>query len=159
MYKLSSEILVKDNSKLYSWKDICFDIWTASSVGDIDFLNSFLDINRTETESKLEKSNPALTSEFGQVCDLDFKNSGGWTCLMYAAYYDHPNIVRWLLEGNMYNEYRGPAKRNPVNPLIKNRFGKTSLMLASSCGHNESVETILNCCKTSLSAKHFSVHM
>ena len=92
-----------------------------------------------------------------KVTVLDFKNSGGWTCLMYAAYYDHPNIVRWLLEGNMYNEYRGPAKRNPVNPLIKNRFGKTSLMLASSCGHNESVETILNCCKASLSAKQFSV--
>ena len=143
---------------MYSWKDIGFDIWTASAVGDIDHLCSMTDISRSETHSKPLKSNAQSNSKFEPLRDLNSRNSGGWTCLMYAAYYDHANVARWLLEGNMHNEYRGPNKRLPANPSIKSKFGKTPLMLAASCGHNESVETILDCCKTTLSPKDFSVH-
>ena len=100
----------------------------------------------------------ANSSKSEHLCDLDLKNSGGWTCLMYAAYYDHANVARWLLEGNVYNEYRGPVKRIPVNPSIKTNLGKTPLMLAASCGHNETVETILHCCKATLSPHDLSVH-
>ena len=143
---------------MYSWKDIDFDIWTASAVGDIDHLCSMTDISRSETHSKPLKSNAQSNSKLEHLRDLNSRNSGGWTCLMYAAYYDHANVVRWLLEGNMHNQYRGPNKRLPANPSIKSKFGKTPLMLAASCGHNESVETILDCCKTTLSPKEFSVH-
>ena len=143
---------------MYSWKDIDFDIWTASAVGDIDHLCSMTDISRTETHSEPLKPNAQSNSKSEHLRDLNSRNSGGWTCLMYAAYYDHANVVRWLLEGNMHNQYRGPNKRLPANPSIKSKFGKTPLMLAASCGHNESVETILDCCKTTLSPKEFSVH-
>ena len=147
---------MKNDNDLYSWKEVQFDIWTASSVGDLDYLNSI--IEASEMTSGTDKLETVSVPKLDQLYNLDVKNSGGWTCLMYAAYYDHANLARWLLEGNLVREYRGPCERLPVNSSIKNKLGKTSLMLAASCGHNETVDTILHCCKTSLSVANFTVH-
>ena len=65
---------------------------------------------------------------FAFVCrkvDLDKKNRGGWTPLMYACYIGHDNIVNLLLDAS-------------VNVNVQNNKGQTPLMLAASCG-NESV--------------------
>lgn len=57
--------------------------------------------------------------------DLNKKNVGGWSPLMYACYIGHDNIVNLLLDAG-------------VSVNVKNHKGQTPLMLASSCG-NESV--------------------
>lgn len=59
------------------------------------------------------------------VSDLDRKNLGGWTPLMYACYIGHDNIVKLLLDAD-------------VDVNLKNHKAQTPLMLAASCG-NESV--------------------
>lgn len=61
--------------------------------------------------------------------DLDHKNLGGWTALMYAAYIGHDNIARLLLE-------------NGVSVNAATSKGLTPLMLAASCG-NESIASFL----------------
>lgn len=61
--------------------------------------------------------------------DLNKKNCGGWTPLMYASYIGHDTIVHLLLEAG-------------VNVNIPTPEGQTPLMLASSCG-NESVAYFL----------------
>ncbi|XP_065114835.1 ankyrin repeat and SAM domain-containing protein 3 isoform X2 [Paramisgurnus dabryanus] len=61
--------------------------------------------------------------------DLDGKNIGGWTPLMYAAYIGHDNIVNLLLETG-------------VNVNATTSKGLTPLMLAASCG-NESIAYFL----------------
>ena len=55
---------------------IPFDVWTASSVGD---------------ELAVQGS---IASH---QASLQLPNSGGWTGLMYAAYYDHPTVARYFL--------------------------------------------------------------
>ena len=61
--------------------------------------------------------------------DINRKNIGGWTALMYAAYIGHDNIVNLLLDAN-------------VRVNVRNNKGQTPLMLAASCG-NESVAYFL----------------
>lgn len=61
--------------------------------------------------------------------NLDGKNIGGWTPLMYASYIGHDNIVNLLLEAG-------------VNVNAATAKGSTSLMLAASCG-NESIAYFL----------------
>ncbi|XP_026056494.1 ankyrin repeat and SAM domain-containing protein 3-like [Carassius auratus] len=61
--------------------------------------------------------------------DLDGKNVGGWSPLMYAAYIGHDNIVNLLLETGV-----------SVNATTSK--GLTPLMLAASCG-NESIAYFL----------------
>ncbi|XP_059381130.1 ankyrin repeat and SAM domain-containing protein 3 [Carassius carassius] len=61
--------------------------------------------------------------------DLDGKNVGGWSPLMYAAYIGHDNIVNLLLETGIC-----------VNATTSK--GLTPLMLAASCG-NESIAYFL----------------
>ncbi|RXN21819.1 ankyrin repeat and SAM domain-containing 3 [Labeo rohita] len=61
--------------------------------------------------------------------DLDGKNIGGWTPLMYAAYIGHDNIANLLLEAGV-----------SVNATTSK--GLTPLMLAASCG-NESIAYFL----------------
>ena len=61
--------------------------------------------------------------------DLNAKNSGGYTPLMYAAYIGHDNIVNLLIEAHC-----------DVN--LANKKGLTPLMLAASCG-NESISDFL----------------
>ncbi|KAF4791897.1 Ankyrin repeat and SAM domain-containing protein 3 [Turdus rufiventris] len=65
----------------------------------------------------------------GGDLDLNQRNCGGWTPLMYASYIGHDNIVHLLLEAG-------------VNVNMPTPEGQTPLMLASSCG-NESVAYFL----------------
>lgn len=55
--------------------------------------------------------------------DIDKRNKGSWTALMYACYIGHDSIVSLLLE-------QGAC----VN--IRNQKKETSLMLAASCGND-----------------------
>lgn len=66
---------------------------------------------------------------FRQEVDLDGKNIGGWTPLMYASYIGHDNIANLLLEAG-------------VNVNATTAKGVTPLMLAASCG-NESIAYFL----------------
>ncbi|KAG8506477.1 Ankyrin repeat and SAM domain-containing protein 3, partial [Galemys pyrenaicus] len=61
--------------------------------------------------------------------DLNKKNGGGWTPLMYASYIGHDTIVHLLLEAG-------------VSVNVPTPEGHTPLMLASSCG-NESIAYFL----------------
>ena len=85
--------------------EIEFDIFTASSIGDLDFL--------------LHKISPENLNRF---------NFGKWSALMYASYYDHPNVVGFLLN----------AGANP------NAGIKTALMLAATCGHDNVIKVLFN---------------
>ena len=95
-----------DNPKYYCEYDLSFDIWTAASIGDLDFIRQ----NLTPDES------------------IDIINKGGWTSLMYASYYDHPEVVSFLVScgSNVH-------------------FGKkTALMLAASCGLVETIRILIH---------------
>lgn len=69
------------------------------------------------------------TCVFRREVDLDGKNIGGWTPLMYASYIGHDNIANLLLEAG-------------VNVNATTAKGLTPLMLAASCG-NESIAYFL----------------
>ena len=144
LYSMDPEIEVVN-----TWRDIVFDAWTAASIGDVQHLehiaNSRIEIKDYNSSIRNQECVGLRTDK--KVVNFDVKNKGGWTCLMYAGYYDHAQVARWLLEGNLFGEYRGPSPRLPANPAIKNRRQRTALMLAASCGHNETVETILDTCK------------
>ncbi|XP_014872369.1 ankyrin repeat and SAM domain-containing protein 3 isoform X2 [Poecilia latipinna] len=88
--------------------DVPLDLHTACSIGQYDVV--------AECVKKRE-------------ADLDRKNLGGWTPLMYAAYIGHDNIANLLLEAGVN-----------VNAATPN--GLTPLMLAASCG-NESIAYFL----------------
>lgn len=68
-------------------------------------------------------------SRFRREVDLNGKNIGRWTPLMYASYIGHDNIVNLLLEAG-------------VNVNATTAKGLTPLMLAASCG-NESIAYFL----------------
>ncbi|XP_068614514.1 ankyrin repeat and SAM domain-containing protein 3-like [Brachionichthys hirsutus] len=88
--------------------DVPLDLHTACSIGQYDVV--------AECIKKRE-------------ADLDGKNIGGWTPLMYASYIGHDNIANLLLEAGV--------KVNAATPR-----GLTPLMLAASCG-NESIAYFL----------------
>ncbi|XP_008301909.1 ankyrin repeat and SAM domain-containing protein 3 [Stegastes partitus] len=88
--------------------DVPLDLHTACSIGQYDVV--------AECIKKRE-------------VDLNGKNIGGWTPLMYAAYIGHDNIANLLLEA-----------RVDVNATTAK--GLTPLMLAASCG-NESIAYFL----------------
>ncbi|XP_013420925.1 ankyrin repeat and SAM domain-containing protein 3 isoform X1 [Lingula anatina] len=86
------------------FQPISLDLHTASSIGQFDRVRAYIQSDKE---------------------DLNRKNRGGWTPLMYACYIGHDTIVNLLLDAN-------------VNVNVKNSKGQTPLMLAASCG-NESV--------------------
>ncbi|XP_065500727.1 ankyrin repeat and SAM domain-containing protein 3 isoform X1 [Caloenas nicobarica] len=88
--------------------DVPLDLHTASSVGQYEVVQECI--------------------QRGDL-DLNKRNCGGWTPLMYASYIGHDTIVHLLLEAG-------------VNVNIPTPEGQTPLMLASSCG-NESVAYFL----------------
>ncbi|XP_044035337.1 ankyrin repeat and SAM domain-containing protein 3 [Siniperca chuatsi] len=88
--------------------DVPLDLHTACSIGQYDVV--------AECIKKRE-------------VDLDGKNIGGWTPLMYASYIGHDNIANLLLEAG-------------VNVNATTAKGLTPLMLAASCG-NESIAYFL----------------
>ncbi|XP_074519487.1 ankyrin repeat and SAM domain-containing protein 3 [Halichoeres trimaculatus] len=88
--------------------DVPLDLHTACSIGQYDVV--------AECIRKRE-------------VDLNGKNIGGWTPLMYASYIGHDNIANLLLEAG-------------VNVNACTAKGLTPLMLAASCG-NESIAYFL----------------
>ncbi|XP_074866584.1 ankyrin repeat and SAM domain-containing protein 3 isoform X2 [Carettochelys insculpta] len=88
--------------------DVPLDLHTASSIGQYEVVQECI--------------------QRGEM-DLNKRNRGGWTPLMYASYIGHDTIVHLLLEAG-------------VNVNIPTPEGQTPLMLASSCG-NESVAYFL----------------
>lgn len=88
--------------------DLPLDLHTACSIGQYDVVADCI--------SKRE-------------VDLDRKNIGGWTPLMYASYIGHDNIANLLLEAGV-----------DVNATTAK--GLSPLMLAASCG-NESIAYFL----------------
>ncbi|XP_048351059.1 ankyrin repeat and SAM domain-containing protein 3 isoform X2 [Sphaerodactylus townsendi] len=88
--------------------DIPLDLHTAASIGQHEVVQACI--------------------QCGSL-DLNQRNCGGWTALMYASYIGHNAIVQMLLEAG--------ANVNMPTPE-----GQTPLMLASSCG-NESVAYLL----------------
>ncbi|XP_030433700.1 ankyrin repeat and SAM domain-containing protein 3 isoform X2 [Gopherus evgoodei] len=88
--------------------DVPLDLHTASSIGQYEVVQECI--------------------QRGEL-DLNKRNCGGWTPLMYASYIGHDTIVHLLLEAG-------------VNVNVPTPEGQTPLMLASSCG-NESVAYFL----------------
>uniref|UniRef100_A0AAR2KAI1 SAM domain-containing protein n=1 Tax=Pygocentrus nattereri TaxID=42514 RepID=A0AAR2KAI1_PYGNA len=88
--------------------DVPLDLHTACSIGQYDVVVECI--------------------RRGDV-DMDAKNLGGWTPLMYAAYIGHDNIVNLLLESG-------------VSVNASTAKGLTPLMLAASCG-NERIANFL----------------
>ncbi|KAH0631832.1 hypothetical protein JD844_019673 [Phrynosoma platyrhinos] len=88
--------------------DVPLDLHTAASIGQYEVVKE--GIQRKEI-------------------DLNQRNCGGWTPLMYASYIGHDTIVHMLLEAG-------------VNVNVPTPEGQTPLMLAASCG-NESVASFL----------------
>ncbi|XP_062955161.1 ankyrin repeat and SAM domain-containing protein 3 isoform X2 [Cynocephalus volans] len=88
--------------------DVPLDLHTAASIGQYDVVKEC--VQRREL-------------------DLNKKNGGGWTALMYASYIGHDTIVHLLLEAG-------------VSVNVPTPEGQTPLMLASSCG-NESIAYFL----------------
>ncbi|XP_006874954.1 PREDICTED: ankyrin repeat and SAM domain-containing protein 3 [Chrysochloris asiatica] len=88
--------------------DVPLDLHTAASIGQYEVVQECVQ-----------------RKEF----DLNKKNGGGWTPLMYASYIGHDTIVHLLLEAG-------------VSVNVPTPEGQTPLMLASSCG-NESIAYFL----------------
>uniref|UniRef100_H2ZWM3 Ankyrin repeat and sterile alpha motif domain containing 3 n=1 Tax=Latimeria chalumnae TaxID=7897 RepID=H2ZWM3_LATCH len=88
--------------------DVPLDLYTASSIGQYDVVKNCI--------------------QSGSL-DLNKKNLGGWTPLMYASYIGHDTIVHLLLEAG-------------VDVNITTKDGLTPLILAASCG-NESIAYFL----------------
>ncbi|XP_066496771.1 ankyrin repeat and SAM domain-containing protein 3 [Tiliqua scincoides] len=88
--------------------DVPLDLHTAASIGQYEVVKECI-----------QRGEP----------DLNQRNCGGWTPLMYASYIGHDTIVHMLLEAG-------------VNVNVPTPEGQTPLMLASSCG-NESVAFFL----------------
>ncbi|XP_047389585.1 ankyrin repeat and SAM domain-containing protein 3 isoform X2 [Sciurus carolinensis] len=88
--------------------DVPLDLHTAASIGQYEVVKECV--------------------QRGEL-DLNEKNGGGWTPLMYASYIGHDTIVHLLLEAG-------------VSVNVPTPEGQTPLMLASSCG-NESIAYFL----------------
>ncbi|KAL2078266.1 hypothetical protein ACEWY4_025951 [Coilia grayii] len=104
-------------------------VWLGESNGALirpEELNVPLDLHTACSIGQYDVVAQCIRS--GEV-DLDHRNLGGWTPLMYAAYIGHDNIARLLLENGV--SVNAPTSR-----------GLTPLMLAASCG-NESIANFL----------------
>ncbi|CAH1256630.1 ANKS3 [Branchiostoma lanceolatum] len=96
------------NTDTDGFDPIPIDLHTASSIGQYDTVRAIVQSGKQ---------------------DLDKKNHGSWTPLMYACYIGHDNIVNLLLDAG-------------VDVNLKSAKGQTPLILAASCG-NESVAYFL----------------
>ncbi|XP_071807043.1 ankyrin repeat and SAM domain-containing protein 3-like [Asterias amurensis] len=112
-----SELLDKSLSMWKGWSTLegdpsfrptPLDLHTASSIGLYDCVNAYI---------------------AGGEVDMNQRNRGSWTPLMYASYIGHDNIVNLLLDAGAKVE-------------LRNNKGATALMLTCSCG-NESVAYFL----------------
>ena len=64
-------------------------------------------------------------------CDMDCRNRYLWTPLMYAAFYDHSDLVNFII--NRISNIVG----------VKNDLGRTPLMLAAMCGNVDICKMLL----------------
>ncbi|KAG7335586.1 hypothetical protein KOW79_000279 [Hemibagrus wyckioides] len=101
-------------------------VWLADSGSGQEELNVPLDLHTACSIGQYDVVAECIRS--GNV-DVDGRNLGGWTPLMYAAYIGHDNIVNLLLESG-------------VSVNASTAKGLTPLMLAASCG-NESIAYFL----------------
>ncbi|XP_040212494.1 ankyrin repeat and SAM domain-containing protein 3 isoform X2 [Rana temporaria] len=117
-----SEMLSRSLSMWYGepldGQELPLDLHTAASIGQYDVVQSF--VCRRDV-------------------DLNQKNLGGWTPLMYAAYIGHDAVASLLLEAG-------------VDVNCRTSSGQTPLMLAASCG-NERVASFLIQHKAELEAR------
>ncbi|XP_041470714.1 ankyrin repeat and SAM domain-containing protein 3-like isoform X1 [Lytechinus variegatus] len=112
-----SELLDKSLSMWKGWsaldsesafEPIPLDLHTAASIGQYDCVHAYI-----------------ASSDV----DINKKNKGSWTALMYACYIGHDTIVNLLLDAKAKVDLRSDK-------------GSTALMMAASCG-NESVAYFL----------------
>ncbi|KAF7708056.1 ankyrin repeat and SAM domain-containing protein 3 isoform X2 [Silurus meridionalis] len=104
----SLSVWLADGGNIQEDLDVPLDLHTACSIGQYDVVSECI------RSGKL---------------DVDGRNLGGWTPLMYAAYIGHDNVVNLLLESG-------------VSVNASTAKGLTPLMLAASCG-NESIAYFL----------------
>ena len=115
------------------------DIWTAASIGNFEFVKRIVE-NEAPADSSSSTALPSSSSSFSSSSslsstnNLNARNKGGWTALMYASYIGHDNIVHLLLsqESIDVNVKSSPSGHREL----------TALMLASSCG-NEAISALL----------------
>nr|XP_045609892.1 ankyrin repeat and SAM domain-containing protein 3-like [Procambarus clarkii] len=88
---------------------LLLDIFTAASIGCCQRVKDIL---------KEDKNASSL------------KNHGGWTGLMYAAYYAHSDVINVLLEAN-------------ASVHLRNGNGCNALMMAVMCGNDYGVEILI----------------
>lgn len=70
------------------------DIWTAASIGHYDFVKRIVENEISSSNYCSSSSSSIITA----ICnDLNARNKGGWTPLMYAAFIGHDDIVNLLL--------------------------------------------------------------
>ncbi|KAM8837509.1 ankyrin repeat and SAM domain-containing protein 3 isoform 3-T4 [Spinachia spinachia] len=101
-------------------------LWLGESLVRLEELHVPLDLH---TASSIGQYDVVAGCIKKREVDLDGKNIGGWTPLMYASYIGHDNIANLLLEAG-------------VNVNATTDKGLTPLMLAASCG-NESIAYFL----------------
>ncbi|XP_056153489.1 ankyrin repeat and SAM domain-containing protein 3 [Lampris incognitus] len=101
-------------------------LWLGDTVVRPEELNVSLDLH---TACSIGQYDVVAECIKKREVNLDGKNIGGWTPLMYASYIGHDNIANLLLEAG-------------VNVNATTAKGLTPLMLAASCG-NESIAYFL----------------
>ncbi|XP_050416603.2 ankyrin repeat and SAM domain-containing protein 3 [Patella vulgata] len=100
--------------------------WNPSVIDKDDFSPVRIDIHTASSIGQYESVRSLINK--GEV-DIDKRNRGGWTPLMYACYIGHEAIAKLLIDAEC-----------DIN--MKNNKGQTPLMLAASCG-NEAVGHLL----------------
>jgi len=96
------------------------DQWTSASIGQLPL--------KLYEEEKVDKVGRTL--KIPAADDLNLKNIGGWTPVMYAAYLGHANLVKQLLAAG--------CRMDQVD-----NCGRGLLTLAAMCGHMEVIQGIL----------------
>ncbi|TRY94251.1 hypothetical protein DNTS_011682, partial [Danionella cerebrum] len=104
--------------------------WLADGGGDLigpEELNVPLDLH---TACSIGQSDIVAECIHRGDVDLDRRNLGGWTPLMYAAYIGHDRVAEMLLESG-------------VSVNASTSKGLTALMLAASCGNQRIAHCLL----------------
>ena len=103
------------------------DIWSASEVGDLEFLKSQIPPKNPSVlsilKSKISSSKNSQPSIFDQL------NHDGWAPLHLAAYNGHEVIVKFLLENGANPQLRDSEKSTPLHRAAKNGSQSIVIML------------------------------
>ena len=101
----------------------------AFALGALAVCAVYADINKDLLDSAENGDANKVKSLIKQGANVNAKNDGGWTALMWASDKGHFEIVKYLVKGADIN-----AKQNN---------GFTALMLASQSGHFEIVKFLV----------------